>query len=89
MNVVVFPSGLPVTVIREVPMGVEALVAIVSVLGQVGLQEVGLKVAVAPVGKPEAARETAWVVPETSVAVRVVVPEVPWATLTFPELARV
>ena len=89
VNVVVLPSGLPVTVIVEVPAGVEVVVAIVRMLVQVGLQAVGLKVAVAPVGSPEAARETACVVPETNVAVRVVVPEAPWATLISPELARV
>ena len=88
MKVVVLLKGVPVTVIREVPIGVEALVAIVSVLVQVGLQAVGLKVAVAPLGSPEAASETDCVVPETSVAVRVVVPEPPWTTLISPELAR-
>ena len=89
MNVFVFPSGVPVTVIREVPVGVRALVAIVKVLVQVGLQAVGLKEAVAPVGNPLAARETDCAVPVTRVALRVVVPEAPWTTLISPELASV
>ena len=87
MNVVVLLKGLPVTVMRKVPVGVEALVAIVSVLVQVGVQAVGLKAAVAPVGSPEAARETACAVPETRVRVRVVAPTAPGVAVMSPELA--
>ena len=90
VNVVVRPSGVPVTVIEEVPMGVEALVVIVNVLLQVGvgMQAVGLTVAVAPLGSPEPARVTACGMPETSVTVRVVAPVAPRATLISPELVR-
>ena len=45
---------VPVTVMVEVPVGVEPAVVIVNAVLQVGLQEVGLNVAVAPVGRPEA-----------------------------------
>jgi len=41
-----------------VPVGVEALVEIVSVVEQVGLQEVGLKEYVAPDGNPEIEKVT-------------------------------
>ncbi len=51
------------------PAGVEIKVEIVRVLEQVGLQEVGLKEAVAPEGRPDAARETDSVTPLTSVKV--------------------
>ena len=70
-------------------MGVEALVAMVRVLAQLGVQVVGLKLAVAPVGSPEAAKVTACAVPDTSVAVRVVAPEAPWITVIVPELVNV
>ena len=88
MSVVVFASGLPVMVIVEEPTGVELVVVIVSVLVQVGLQ-LGLeKLALAPAGKPLAARLTACVVPETSVAVIVELPLLPWTTLMVPEFVR-
>ena len=76
MKVVVFSSGVPstvsgvpVTVRGKVPVGVEALVAIVRVLEQGGLHGLRLKVAAAPGGSPEAARVTACVVPVRRVAV--------------------
>ena len=88
-NVVVLASGLPVTVIGQVPVGVDALVVIVRVIVQVGAQDVGAEVAVAPVGSPVVLRLTAWGVPLLSVAVTVVEPDAPCVTVIFPELASV
>jgi hypothetical protein len=89
LKVVVFPSGLPVTVIVYVPVGVEALVAMVSVLEQVGVQGLLLKLAVAPGGRPEALRLTACDVPDTNVRVIVFDPDPPCVTVMLPELERV
>ena len=86
-NMVVLPKGDPVTVIGKVPVGVAPVVAIVSMLEQVGLQEPRENVGVAPAGSPEAAKLTACVAPETSVAVIVFEPEEPWITVMLPELA--
>ena len=84
----VFASGLPVSVMVELPTGVELVVVIVSVLVQVGLQ-LGLeKLAVAPVGRPLAVRLTACVGPDTRVAVMVLLPDAPWTTLIVPEFPR-
>ena len=58
VNDVVLPSGLPVTVIGKVPVGVEAEVLIVRVVEQVGLHEPGLNPAEAPAGRPEAEKKT-------------------------------
>ena len=88
VSVVVFASGLPVTVIVELPTGVVALVAMVRVLVQVGEHGLFVNVAVAPIGRPEAARLTGCVVPLTSVAVIVELPLLPWTTLRFPLFAR-
>jgi len=78
LNVVVLFSGVPVTVIGKVPVGVAPVVAIVSMLVQVGLQEPGENVAVAPAGRTEVtARLTACVAPETKVAVIVFEPDEP------------
>ncbi len=89
LNVVVRLSGVPVTVIRKVPVGVDALVAIVRVGEQVGEQDDGVKVGVAPLGRPAALKLTAWVLPAVRLAVIVLEPEVPWVTVMFPELLRV
>ena len=88
VSVVVLLNGLPVTVIVELPTGVVAAVAMVSVLVHVGLQEGAEKLAVAPLGRPEALRLTAWVVPVRRVAVIVLVPLLPWRTLMVPEFVR-
>ena len=90
MNIVVLLKGVPVTVIGKVPVGVAPVVAIVSVFEQVGLQEAGggENVAVAPAGSPEAAKLTACVAPETSVAVTAFESDEPWITVMFPELVR-
>ena len=61
LNVVVLVTPPPdaVTVMVELPAGVELLVLMVSVEEQAGLQLVEEKEAVAPVGRPEAEKETA------------------------------
>jgi hypothetical protein len=64
---------VPVTVIIELPVGVDADVEIVSVELQVGTHDAGEKEAVAPDGRPEAVKETEAAVPETRVAVIVLV----------------
>ena len=85
MRLVVLLSGEPVMVIVEEPTGVVALVLIVKTLEQLGLQDVEAKLAVAPVGSPEALKVTGWVVPARRVAVIVPLPELPWATVIVPE----
>src|SRR5262249_25804924 len=57
-NDVGMPSGLPVTMIGKGHVGGEAKVLIVRVVEQVGLHAPGLNPAEAPVGRPEAAKET-------------------------------
>jgi len=60
--------ALPVTVIVEDPVGVDADVVSVSVDEQVGLHDAAENAAVAPVGRPDAEKETDCAVPETRVA---------------------
>jgi hypothetical protein len=71
-----------------VPVGVVALVAIVNVLEQSGVQEEGENKAVAPAGSPDAVKETNCEVPETSVAAIVLEPDEPWVTVISPVLVR-
>ena len=61
LNVVVLatPPPVAVTVMVELPAGVEPVVLMVRVEEQFGLQEGEEKEAVAPEGKPEAENETA------------------------------
>lgn len=66
------PPPVPESVIVKFPVGVEERVESVKVLVQVGLQLVGEKLAVVPLGSPEAEKETDCVAPERSVAVTVV-----------------
>ena len=61
--------AVPVTVIVEDPVGVDAEVVKVIVDEQVGLHDPGEKAAVAPVGRPEAEKDTGCEAPETRVAV--------------------
>jgi len=56
------------------------------VVGQAGEQEVGEKVAAAPVGSPEAEKETDWEVPETRETEILLETDCPWATLRLPPL---
>jgi hypothetical protein len=74
----------PVTVIVDVPVGVDADVVSVSVDEQVGLHDPGENAAVAPVGRPEADNDTDCAVPETRVAVIVLVADCPGTTVLFP-----
>ncbi len=56
--VLVVPPPVPVTVMGNVPLGVIAEVVTVKVVVHVGLQLVGAKEAVAPVGSPETEKLT-------------------------------
>jgi len=71
---------VPVTVIVDDPVGVDAEVVSVSVDVQFGLHDVGENEAVVPMGRPEAANETDCVVPEVRVAVIVLDTACPWTT---------
>ena len=68
---------MPVTVIVDDPVGVDAEVVRVTVGEHVGLHDAGENVAVAPLGRPEAENVTDCAVPETSVAVIVLDPDCP------------
>src|SRR5215471_17506038 len=69
LNVVVLVNPPPdaVTVMVELPAAIELLALMVIVEEQVGLQLVDEKEALAPVGKPEARKVTAWALFETKV----------------------
>src|SRR5437773_2528612 len=56
----------------------------VRLVEQLGEHAVGENTAVAPVGSPEAEKATAWAVPETSAALRVLETEAPWVTDLLP-----
>jgi hypothetical protein len=88
LNVVVLVTPPPdaVTVTGELPAAVELLVLMVSVEEQLGLQLVEEKEAVAPAGKPEAEKVTAWAVPEAKVVLIELVTEEPATTDVFPAL---
>jgi hypothetical protein len=75
-------------VIVDDPAGVDAEVVRVNVDEHVGLHNPGENAAVAPVGRPEAEKDTDCDVPETSVAVIVFDPDCPWTTVWFPPLER-
>jgi hypothetical protein len=83
--VLVIPPPDVVTVILELPAAVELLVLIVSVEEQLGLQLVEENEAVAPVGKPEAEKVTAWALPETKVVLIELVTEDPALIDLSPE----
>lgn len=85
--VLVTPPPAPVTVIVRLPVGVDAEVATVSRLEQVGLQVVREKEALAPDGSPDVEKETGSGDPVSSFAVIVLVAEVPGATDRLVELA--
>jgi hypothetical protein len=90
LNVVVFviPPTDAVTVMVELPAGVDAFALMVSVEEQLGLQLAEEKEAVAPVGKPEADRVTVWALPDVRVALIELVTEDPALTDLSPELDR-
>jgi len=75
---------VPVTVIVDGPVGVDAEVVRVSVDEQVGLHDAGENEGVVPAGRPDAENETDCVVPETRVAVIVLDTAWPWTTALFP-----
>ena len=56
--VLVIPPPVAVTVMIELPAGVEAVVLMVMVEEQAGLQEAEEKDPVAPAGSPETLKET-------------------------------
>src|SRR5437762_1456026 len=74
------PPPVPVTVMREEPVGVDAVVARVRVVVQVGVHAVGENVGVAPAGSPEAENVTVCDVPESRVAVMVLEAVAPCTT---------
>ena len=87
VRVVVFAKGLPVIVTVDGPR-VAVLVALsVSVLVQVGLHGLVVKVALTPVGSPLALRVTGWVVPDTRLLVSVVLPLAPCIRVRLVGLA--
>jgi hypothetical protein len=80
--------AVPVTVMIELPGGVEGVVLIVNMVLQVGEQLVGINEAVTPAGRPEALNVTAWVVPDDRVEVTVFVTVEPCSTDLFPSLLK-
>jgi hypothetical protein len=76
------------TVMVELPAAVELLALIVSVEEQLGLQLAEENDAVAPVGKPEAEKVTAWALPDVKAALMELVTEEPAKTDLSPELDR-
>jgi hypothetical protein len=74
-------ASVPVTVMVEVPNGVEVEVAIVSVELPEPLIDAGLKLAVAPAGKPLTLRFTLSANPLEELTVMVEVPVLPRPTL--------
>jgi hypothetical protein len=77
--VLVTPPPVAETVTVELPAGVVGRVVTVMVVEQVGVQEAGAKLAVAPWGRPVAENETACGAPETRVAERERAAFPPWA----------
>ena len=73
--------AVPVTVIVEDPVGVDADVVRLNVDEHVGLHDPGENAAVAPVGRPVAENDTDCEVPETRVAETVLDTDCPWATV--------
>jgi hypothetical protein len=90
LNIVVLVTPPPVAVIVmvELPAGVEPVVLIVKVEEQPGLQLATEREAVVPAGSPAAENATSCVLPDTSVALMVLVAEDPAVTEEFPELLR-
>ena len=81
-------EGLACTVTVLGPSGVEGWVVRVSVVEQLGLHDVGEKLAVTPDGRPEAEKVREAGVPFTRVAVIVVWVELPCEIERLPELER-
>lgn len=70
------------------PVGVAAVVVMVSVPEQVGLQELFPITAEAPEGKPLTASVTGCVAPDILVRAIVLLPELPCITVTVPLLDK-
>src|SRR2546427_62637 len=85
--VLVTPPPVPVTVMVEVPVGVDDVVEIVGREGDVGGKGVGLGGGRTLEGSPEAEKDTACAVPETSVALMELATEEPWFTDLLPPFA--
>ena len=77
----VTPPPVAVMVSVEVPVGVLVDVLTKSVELPVGVTLSGVKVAVAPLGRPEKLRETVWGGPVTSVTVTSYEVDWPWSTV--------
>jgi hypothetical protein len=71
-------APVPVMVIVKVPAGVVDAVLMVSVDELPAVTEVGLKVALAPDGSPDALSDTVCAEPEVTAVETVVVAELPW-----------
>ena len=71
------------------PVGVDPLVVIVSIVEQFRAQEAGEKDAVAPEGRPETLKETVCDVPDAKVAVIELLTEDPAVTDRSPEFVSV
>src|SRR5881409_654285 len=80
----VTPPPVPVTVMVEVPVGVVEDVLMVKLVEQVGEHAVEENNALAPVGNPEAEKDTDCVVPDTSAALMELETEAPWLTALLP-----
>lgn len=76
------------TVIVDEATGVEIAVLMVKVELQVGEQEIGLKLPLAPLGKPDTVNDTAEVEPAESVEVIVLATAAPAATDLLPPLVK-
>ena len=72
----------------EVPVGVLELVATVSVDDAPAVTELGLKVAEAPVGRPEAVSATVCALPEVTAVETVAVAELPGVTVAAVGLSE-
>ena len=86
--VVLTPPPAAVTVIVDIPAGVDALVLMLRVVEQDGLQEAADSEAIVPAGKPEILKETGWVAPEIKDVVIELGTEEPAVTETLPELDK-
>jgi hypothetical protein len=80
---------VPVTVIVEVPAGVEADVLIVSVEVPPAVTDAGLKLAVAPEGSPLALKDTDWADPLVTAVEIVDVADAPCVADTLDGLAEI
>jgi len=78
--------AIPLTVTVEDPVGVDAEVEMVKVEEHARRHDAGEKEAVAPAGKPEAAKETDAPVPDTRLAVTVLDADWPCTAVTSPPL---